>query len=577
MKIYARIFTLLSFAAASMLMAGCKSEVPGYKDSEPTESSSDYGYLETSSLVMQVIADSDMESYPNSSNRAATTRAEVDTETFLVKIAGSDGSIQFEGTFAELKALSQIELPVGAYEVTVCSDDRDTTPAAAFESPYYTGSKSVTVRKGETSQIGQVTCTLANIKVTVMISADLAEDLTADTQTTVSLDEQSLVFAKDETRAGYFTPTAEKNTLKVQLKGAFADTQEPVQFSKEIANVSAGQWRKLTLVIAHSDEGGISFDIVVESFVQDDEITINGTQGIWEPLYTEEPAIAAPSIEWTDHDLTQPFQLKASMFDGYNCTESFQFHILAPGNIASYQVEITSTNDAYTQWLTSSQVPVPFDLCQIDAAHAAAATLRDFGFPIGDAVKGQTDLTFDLAGAMTPIYKMYGDGTYTFRMTVTDEEQQSTEATLTIKVDRNNESGGTTPSALGIEWAGYDIDQEYPLSADMQIDIKCTAPAGIRSLKVSIISETLDVTEAGLPSTFDLADISDPDLIATLGDEGFGFPINDKVKNQTEVPFSITPFVSLLMNFDGLHKFQLEMTDNEGQTITKTVQLRVTK
>ena len=111
----------------------------------------------------------------------------------------------------------------------------------------------------------------------------------------------------------------------------------------------------------------------------------------------------------------------------------------------------------------------------------------------------------------------------------------------------------------------------------MQIDIKCTAPAGIRSLKVSIISETLDVTEAGLPSTFDLADISDPDLIATLGDEGFGFPINDKVKNQTEVPFSITPFVSLLMNFDGLHKFQLEMTDNEGQTITKTVQLRVTK
>lgn len=576
MKLYTRITALFILAAATMLATGCKSEVPGYKNPKPTESTSDYGYLETSSLVMRVIEDSDMESYPNNSNRAAT-RAQVDTETFLVKIVGSDGSVHFEGTFAELKALSQIELPVGAYDVTVRSDNRDTTPVADFEIPYYTGSKNVTVRKGETSQIGQVTCTLANIKVTVMIAADLAEDLTDDTQTTVSLDEQSLAFAKTETRAGYFTPTAEKNTLKVQLKGAFADTQEPVQFSKEIANVSAGQWRKLTLVIAHSDEGGISFDIIVESFVQDDEITVNGTQGLWEPIYNEEPAIAAPSIEWTDHDLSQTFQLKASMFDGYNCTEPFGFHVLAPGNIASYQVEITSTNAAYTQWLTASQIPVPLDLCQIDASHAAAATLGDFGFLLGDAVKGQTDISFDLAGAMTPIYKMYGDGTYTFRMTVTDGEQQSTEATLTIKVDRNNESGGETPSALGIEWIGYNIDQEYTLSADMQIDIRCSAPAGIRSLKVSIISETLDVTEVGLPSTFDLADISDPELAGILGEGGFEFPINDKVKGQTEVPFSITPFVSLLMNFEGLHKFQLEMTDNNGQSITKTVQLRVTK
>lgn len=574
MKIHTRILTLL-VCVATLLATGCKKEVPGYKGSGNETGNSEYGYLETSSLIMQVIADSDMEAYPDSS-RATATRADIDTEQFLVRIVGADDTEQFSGTFAELKALSRLELFAGVYEVEVRSEDRAADTPAAFEDPYYSGSKSVTVRKGETSQIGEVICTLANIKVTVMISADLAEDLTDDTQTIVSLDMQSLVFAKGEDRAGYFTPTADKNTLKVQLKGAFADTQEPVQFSKEIQNVSAGQWRKLTLVIAHSDEGGISFDIIVESFVQDDEITINGTQGLWEPIYTEKPLIEAPSIEWTGHDLSQPFQLKASMFDGYNCTESFQFQVKAPGNIAAYEVEITSTNAAYTQWLTTSQVPVPFDLCQIDAAHAAAATLRDFGFPLSDAVKGQSEVSFDLAGAMTPIYKVYGDGTYTFHMTVTDAEGQSTEATLTIKVDRNNESGGgTTPSTLGIEWIDYDISQEYTLTADMQINILCTAPAGIRSLTVSIISETLDVTEAGLPASFDLANISDPELIGILGEGGFEFPINDKVKNQTEVPFSITPFVSLLMNFEGLHKFQLEMTDNNGQTVTETVQLRV--
>ena len=574
MKIHTRILTLL-VCVATLLATGCKNEVPGYKGPGNETGTSDYGHLETPSLIMQVIADSDMEAYPDGS-RAAATRADIDTEQFLVRIVGADETEQFSGTFAELKALSRLELFAGVYEVEVRSEDRAADTPAAFEDPYYSGSKSVTVRKGETSQIGEVICTLANIKVTVMISADLAEDLTDDTQTIVSLDMQSLVFAKGEDRAGYFTPTADKNTLKVQLKGAFADTQEPVQFSKEIQNVSAGQWRKLTLVIAHSDEGGISFDIIVESFVQDDEITINGTQGLWEPIYTEKPLIEAPSIEWTGHDLSQPFQLKASMFDGYNCTESFQFQVKAPGNIAAYEVEITSTNAAYTQWLTTSQVPVPFDLCQIDAAHAAAATLRDFGFPLSDAVKGQSEVSFDLAGAMTPIYKVYGDGTYTFHMTVTDAEGQSTEATLTIKVDRNNESGGgTTPSALGIEWIDYDISQEYTLTADMQINILCTAPTGIRSLTVSIISETLDVTEAGLPASFDLANISDPELIGILGEGGFEFPINDKVKNQTEVPFSITPFVSLLMNFEGLHKFQLEMTDNNGQTVTETVQLRV--
>lgn len=575
MKIHTRILTLL-VCAATLLATGCKKEVPGYKNSGNETGNTEYGYLETSSLIMQIIADSDMEAYPEDS-RAAATRADIDTDQFLVRIVGADDTEHFNGTFAELKALSRLELYAGVYEVEVRSEDRSADTPAAFDDPYYSGSKSVSVRKGETSQIGEVICTLANIKVTVMISADLAEDLTADTQTTVSLDMQSLVFAKEETRAGYFTPVAEQNTLKVQLKGAFADTQEPVQFSKEIQNVSAGQWRKLTLVIAHSDEGGISFDIIVESFVQDDEITINGTQGLWEPIYTEKPLIEAPSIEWTGHDLSQPFQLKASMFDGYNCTEPFQFLVKAPGNIAAYEVEITSTNAAYTQWLSSSQVPVPFDLCQIDAAHVAAATLRDFGFPMSDAVKGQSEVSFDLAGAMTPIYKVYGDGTYNFRMTVTDAEGQSTEATLTIKVDRNNESGGgTIPSALGIEWLNYDISQEYTLTADMQIDILCTAPAGIRSLVVSIISETLDVTEAGLPASFDLANVG-PDLAPVLGEGGFEFPINDKVKDQTEVPFSITPFVGLLMNFDGLHKFQLEMTDNDGETVTETVQLRVTK
>ena len=126
MKIHTRILTLL-VCVATLLATGCKKEVPGYKGSGNETGNSEYGYLETSSLIMQVIADSDMEAYPDSS-RATATRADIDTEQFLVRIVGADDTEQFSGTFAELKALSRLELFAGVYEVEVRSEDRATRP-----------------------------------------------------------------------------------------------------------------------------------------------------------------------------------------------------------------------------------------------------------------------------------------------------------------------------------------------------------------------------------------------------------------------------------------------------------------
>ena len=58
--------------------------------------------------------------------------------------------------------------------------------------------------------------------------------------------EEFTLLMAENTRAAYFMPQGETNTLKLHLEGAFADTPDaPVRINKSISGVKAGQWRKL--------------------------------------------------------------------------------------------------------------------------------------------------------------------------------------------------------------------------------------------------------------------------------------------------------------------------------------------
>ena len=76
-----------------------------------------------------------------------------------------------------------------------------------------------------------------------------------------------------------------------------------------------------------------------------------------------------------------------------------------------------------------------------------------------------------------------------------------------------------------------------------------------------------------LPEKFDICDIPD-ELVEVLHGE-FGFPINEQVKNQTSVTFSITKFVEILLEIPGEHNFVLDVTDNDNVLTHKTVKLIV--
>ena len=561
-------------AVAAFVAAGCVNEEPPYKE-EPKPTPGDAtGFLSVSGLSMRVVYDEtdvrpdDTSDQTQSPQAVSGTRAEQpDVDGFIVEILDADDAQVLKKTYAELKQqlAEPMKLPVGAYRMEVRSEE--STPDVAWEHPVYGATSSFTISKAQTTQLEEVVCTLQNIKVTVDYSSELAGMLADTSKATISLGQTSQEFRKTETRAAYFKSLDIENTLDFNFDGVFADTDIPAQFSKQITGVKAGQWRKISVVINYADKGTLLFQVTVDNnIIQDNSFVVDGTDNLLEELL-EDPS--APALAWPGHDMSKPFTLTDAMFDDNgNCIEPFVFDLASPNGIESLRVNIGSTSSRFMASMAAIQLPETFDLCALDASSPAGIILKGFGYPVGGELKGQQAKSFNIAGQIKALYEF--DGTHTFSFDMTDAKGVSTAAALTLVVDKS--AGQTGPA---IVWRGYDIDQQYEVQKDMVIDIDVTAAAGIKSFWVTIDSEALKdlLPILSIPEKFDICDIP-ADLAAILHDE-FGFPINEQVKNQTAVMFSITKFVEILLKIPGEHNFVLDVTDNNNVLTHKTVKLIV--
>ncbi len=561
-------------AVAAFVAAGCVNEEPPYKE-EPKPTPGDAtGFLSVSGLSMRVVYDEtdvrpdDTSDQTQSPQAVSGTRAEQpDVDGFIVEILDADNAQVFKKTYAELKQqlAEPMELPVGAYRMEVRS--KESTPDVAWEHPVYGATSSFTISKAQTTQLEEVVCTLQNIKVTVDYSSELAGMLADTSKATISLGQTSQEFLKTETRAAYFKSLDIENTLVFNFDGVFAGTDIPAQFSKQITGVKAGQWRKISVVINYADKGTLLFQVTVDNnIIQDNSFVVDGTDNLLEELL-EDPS--APALAWPGHDMSKPFTLTDAMFDDNgNCIEPFVFDLASPNGIESLRVNIASTSSQFMASMAAIQLPETFDLCALDASSPAGIILKGFGYPVGGELKGQQAKSFNIAGQIKALYEF--DGTHTFSFDMTDAKGVSTAAALTLVVDKS--AGQEGPA---IVWRGYDIDQQYEVQKDMVIDIDVTATAGIKSFWVTIDSEELKdlLPVINMPEKFDICDIP-ADLAAILHDE-FGFPINEQVKNQTAVMFSITKFVEILLEIPGEHNFVLDVTDNNNVLTHKTVKLIV--
>ena len=561
-------------AVAAFVAAGCVNEEPPYKE-EPKPTPGDAtGFLSVSGLSMRVVYDEtdvrpdDTSDQTQSPQAVSGTRAEQpDVDGFIVEILDADNAQVFKKTYAELKQqlAEPMELPVGAYRMEVRSEE--STPDVAWEHPVYGATSSFTISKAQTTQLEEVVCTLQNIKVTVDYSSELAGMLADTSKATISLGQTSQEFLKTETRAAYFKSLDIENTLDFNFDGVFADTDIPAQFSKQITGVKAGQWRKISVVINYADKGTLLFQVTVDNnIIQDNSFVKDVTENLLEELL-EDPN--APTLAWPGHDMSKPFTLTDAMFDDNgNCIEPFVFDLASPNGIESLRVNIGSTSSRFMASMAAIQLPETFALCALDASSPAGIILKGFGYPVGGELKGQQAKSFNIAGQIKALYEF--DGTHIFSFDMTDAKGVSTAAALTLVVDKS--AGQTGPA---IVWRGYDIDQQYAVQKDMVIDIDVTAAAGIKSFWVTIDSEALKdlLPILSIPEKFDICDIP-ADLAAILHDE-FGFPINEQVKNQTAVMFSITKFVEILLEIPGEHNFVLDVTDNNNVLTHKTVKLIV--
>ena len=130
-------------------------------------------------------------------------------EQIAVQIVNAEGETVEETEDWKLWQDESIELPVGTYTIKAFSNGWD-GQAAGFDIPYYTGSKEVTITAG--GEVNEtITCTLANVKVTVNFDKALlakvrsvAATVDDDAVSNGTSATYSLAFEFTESRSAYF-------------------------------------------------------------------------------------------------------------------------------------------------------------------------------------------------------------------------------------------------------------------------------------------------------------------------------------------------------------------------------------
>lgn len=567
------LYQILAAGILAVLATGCKDETPNYGQTGGG-SSETVGYVDLNGLSPQVLLDAEINQTPAQTTAAQTRAVTEATPDYLVRIYNSSDECVLDTTYGDMQSQfndgpeqNLLALPVGTYRLEVHSQEPSSVPDVEWEAPTYGTTYDFAVLRSHTSDspltiADEVICKLSNIKVTVSISAELAELLGDDTKSTVTLGSAVAEFTKSESRAAYFRPqNSDGDTLEFKLTGT--KDGKPAELSKTITGVKAGQWRKIMLSIVYAETGDIKIVVTVDSFVQDSEITINSTESFWEPELDE--GTDRPTLTWPGHDLAQPVALDESMYDPsgtFNGTAP-ALTLSAADGIQTLLLGITSDNAAFRTEIIEAAGLTDVDLC------GTISRLHPFyGLQV---TAGATEATIDLESIMYLFFGYEGSHTLTFNMT--DNKGRNAVATLQF-----NYGKGTAEEDPSIVCRQFDIDQPHTTQTGDEIDVDIKTASGIQAFVVSIISETLNeevLAAVGLRPTFDLCNITDPEELAALTSDDIGFPVNDDVKGQTSMTFSVTKFTGMLSAFPGTHQFKLAVTNAEGSTTTKTLQLIV--
>ena len=345
---------------------------------------------------------------------------------------------------------------MGSYEVQVRSR---VLKDAEWSAPYYLGSQTFDIRNGEVTDVGPIVCKLANVRVTIDYGPKLLEATGGEgfTITVTSTPGVYLQYTGKETRSGYFAYTGQ-TTMVARFQGRVNGVNE--DFSHVLENIAPGQHRKLTFRLKYNPnvpddevgtiEGqgiGVSCSTktvnVDGNVIQEEDIQESGDRpgqegdepGGEDPTPGEDDKITFTSETLANKNGSVLDDTPNNAADFGEGKKAAKIHIHSEAPITSFKVEIKSetlTDDV----LGSVGLALKFDLADpivtVDGEKKDLTEgLKGLDFPVGDEVRGATDLDFDIT-QFVPLTMIYGAANHRFILTVTDNAGNSKTLTLLI-------------------------------------------------------------------------------------------------------------------------------------------------
>ena len=468
------------------------------------------------------------------------SRSEVDLSDYLVTIYDKDGLLVRQWAYKDVPEI--FELPVADnYRVDIVSHS---VKPSAWDEPLFRGSQVFNINKNEITNIGNITCTFASLKVSVRYTQALLEAMSSDSKVTVEAGKTqadvktALEFASTETRSGFFEVIDGSMTLIATFRGQIGGNDEETR--KVYTDVEPGKHYIITFSLKKNDteppfepepSGNVGISVSIDNVVNDEDV----------------PGVIDPSDDPINPDDPNQEQFR----DKITVTSplSFTDEIPVSPAPADARVVIAAPNGLIRLSLALSS----------DNTEAAALSLADFGLPT--AANAETELTLDFAALNSRLAELPGLHT----VSIAAEDADGNTADKTLRFRTRAESGIKFESALKFGEPMNPADY-----TDGKVNI--TVPAGVAHLRVKINPSgafKVALVDVGMPLDFDLAYPGEYRVIfegdKTPENPGLGLLCGEDVIDKKEVVFDITGFLPLLI-FPGTQTFEITVEDNNGNT-----------
>lgn len=344
------------------------------------------------------------------------SRVASEINDYLVTIYTEAGELVQEWKYSEMPEI--FTLKTGRYKLYAHAPEVE---GAAFDTPYCASEeKAFEIKQDEITEIGEVKCTLNNVKVTIVYAEDLKPLLGDDVKVTVTVGKETLEYTKDQTLSGFFHGEAENNVVDVVLQGSIEGVETTI--SKSYGGIALGTELIVTYNLKEASNGidpGTGGELGAAVVSIDGKVVVVDESGSLLPEEDEILDFGNPKVEGDGFDITQPVT---------NLEQTVVVNLIAPEGIAHVYVKITSDNTSFDGVIKEMFGEEGFDLAYPGAFEE---TLTGLKLPVGEKVINQQLVKFDVTEFM-PLLKGEFAGQHYFSIEVVDNYNMSAKATLTV-------------------------------------------------------------------------------------------------------------------------------------------------